>query len=113
MPLQVSQLLDEAKKVTGSDGKTAAELLVTAQRISDWRNGRQPMPAADVALAAQVAGLEPEAWLARATVESYSGEKAEKLKRALKKSLAAIGAALIACGFIVHTEPAIATSYDV
>jgi hypothetical protein len=113
MPLEITRLLDEAKKVTGSDGKTATELFVTAQRVSDWRKGRQPVPAADVAILADIAGLEAEAWLARAEVASYNGPKAERLRKALKKSLAAIGAVLLSIGCIGHADKALATSYDV
>jgi len=101
MPIDFCQLLDEAKVKTGSDYKTAAALSVTPQRVSDWRKGRQPVPVADVVLLAQLAGLEPEAWAARAIVEEYEGAKRESLQKALKKSLAVIGAGVIVSGCTV------------
>lgn len=42
--MQVAELLDRAKVHTGSDKATAAALEVSAQRLSDWRNGSRPMP---------------------------------------------------------------------
>jgi hypothetical protein len=94
-----TQLLDAAKAVTGSDYKTAKALEVTSQRLSDWRKERQPVPVADVVLLAEIAGLRPEEWAARAIVERYEGTaKGDKLYRALGKSSLAIGAAVASNG---------------
>lgn len=100
-PEYLSQLIDQASKAAGSDYKLAEELGVTRFNVSNWRHGRTTCPAADQALMASIAGLEPEAWLARATVAQYEGAKAVKLERALKKSLAQIGGVTATFGFIV------------
>ena len=42
--MQVAELLDRAKKVTGSDTATADALGVTRQRLSDYRHGRELLP---------------------------------------------------------------------
>jgi len=94
-----NELLDHAKERTGSDYKTAQALEVTPQRINDWRKGRQRIPHGEVVLLAQLAGLEPEAWAARIICSHYKGEKLQRIESALKKSLAAIGAVTIACGY--------------
>ncbi len=104
MTIDASQLLDAAKAKTGSDYKTAAELSVTPQRVSDWRKGRQPVPVGDVVLLAQLADLEPEAWGARAICDQYEGVKRERLQKALKKSLAVIGVAGTLSGCTDHVS---------
>jgi hypothetical protein len=71
IPDYLNQLIDSASKVAGSDYKLAAELNVSRGNIADWRRGRRPCPAGDVALMAQLAGLDPEAWSARAIVSQY------------------------------------------
>jgi hypothetical protein len=95
----IDQLLDAAKDVTGSDYKTAKALEVSSQRISDWRKKRSPMPVADVVLLADLAGLRPGDWAARAIVEKFEGTaKGDKLYRALGKASLAIGAAVASSG---------------
>lgn len=57
------------------------------------------MPPADVALAADLAGLEAGEWLARAVAEPYAGTpKGDALQRALKKWLVATGVAIATGG---------------
>jgi len=112
-PDLIAQLIEQASKAAGNDNRLAIELEVGRSAISDWRAGRKKCPAADVALMAKIAGFEPEAWLARATISHYEGSKAEKLQRALKKSLGLIGVVLIAFGCLAPTRQAYATSYDV
>lgn len=58
-----------------------------------------PCPPADVALMADIAGLDAEAWTARAVIAQHEGtEKGEALKAALKKAFAVTGAAAGFCG---------------
>lgn len=103
MTTDTIELLDRAKKATGSDYKTAKALEVTPQRISDWRTGRQPVPVADVVLMAELAGLKTEEWAARAIVAQYQGtSKGDKLFKALGKALAATGAAIVSSGADAH-----------
>jgi hypothetical protein len=95
----VQILLDAAKKATGSDYKTAQQIHVSRTTVSDWRNRGKPMPPGDVTLLAQLAGLDPEAWTLRAVASHYNGTaKGEKIRNALKKALAATGAAVVSNG---------------
>ena len=98
-PEFLSQLIDKASNATGSDYKLATELGVTRFTVSNWRAGRKTCPAGDVALMAQLAGMDPEAWTARAVVAQYEGTpKGEKLAVALGKALLATGAVIASSG---------------
>lgn len=89
---QLNVLMDAAKAIAGSDYKIAALLEVTPQTVSNWRKGKKPCPAADIALLASVAGLDAQQWLVRATIEKHEGTaKGDKLIRALGKASRAIG----------------------
>jgi transcriptional regulator with XRE-family HTH domain len=101
----LDQLIDRASKEAGSDYALSKRIGVGRQTVSDWRHGRRPCPAADVALMAHIAGLDADAWASRALIAQYEGtEKGEALKKALKKALAATGAALVSSGAIAQ-EP--------
>lgn len=98
-PDYLDQLIDKASAAAGSDYKLAAELGVSRGNIGDWRKGRRTCPAADVALMAQLAGMDPEAWGSRALVAQYAGTpKGEKLAVALRKALLATGAVIVSSG---------------
>jgi len=98
-PEYLDQLIDLASKAAGSDYKLAQRLGVNRQAVSNWRHGHKTCPAADQALMADIAGLEAEAWGNRALIAAYEGTpKGELLKQALKKALAATGAALVSSG---------------
>jgi hypothetical protein len=98
-PDYLDQLIDEASKAAGSDYKLAAMLGVTRQNVSNWRHNRTTCPAGDVALMAEIAGMDPVAWGARAIAASYAGTpKGEKLAAVLGKALLATGAALATSG---------------
>jgi hypothetical protein len=98
-PEYLDQLIDLASKATGSDYKLAAELGVTRQNVSNWRHAKTPCPVGDQALMAQLAGMDPEAWTARAVVAQYEGTpKGEKLAVALGKALLATGAVIASSG---------------
>lgn len=106
----VQTLLDKAKLQSGSDYKTAKELGVSRMNLSNWRHGKQPMPVADVALAAHLAGLDAVEWCSRATAAQHEGTpKGVKLQTALKKALQATGAALVSSGASAATITATAS----
>ncbi len=123
-PDYLDQLICRASAVAGSDYKLAQQLGVTRQNVSNWRHGKQKCPAGDVALMADIAGLDAEAWTARAVIASYGDtSKGKKIAGALKKAFAATGAASVLSGlaamliaFSVSFTPRpaeAATSYDV
>jgi DNA-binding transcriptional regulator YdaS (Cro superfamily) len=94
-PDYLDQLIKKASEKAGSDYKLAQRLNVSRGNVSDWKTGRRSCPAADQALMASIAGLDPEAWAARAIISQHEGsEKGELLKQALKKALVATGAVL-------------------
>jgi len=98
-PNYLDELINRASLKAGSDSKLAVEIDVSRQAVSDWRHGRKPCPPADVALMANLAGLDPEAWTARAVIAQHQGtSKGAKLEKALKKAFVATGAALVTCG---------------
>jgi len=95
-PFFLDELIDRASKAAGNDTKLAIELETSRQAVSNWRNARKTCPAGDVALMAKIAGLDPDAWVARAVISQYEGTtKGAKLEAALKKALLATGAALV------------------
>ncbi len=55
--MQVPELLDRAKSVTGSDSETARQIGVTPQRINDFRHGRVPMAITVQAKTCEIAGM--------------------------------------------------------
>jgi len=98
-PEYLDQLIKLASTAAGSDYKLAAELGVSRGNIGDWKAGRRSCPAGDVALMAELAGMDPEAWLARATVAQYEGTaKGERLARVLGKALLVTGAVIGSAG---------------
>jgi len=105
----INALLDAAKKVTGSDYKTAKALGVPTTHISNWRHGgRNPQPE-DHVLIAKVAGLDPEEALVRATLAKHANTpKGEKLLSALGNALRRTGEA-VTLGFfgsaVLATNP--------
>jgi len=103
-PDYLDQLIDEASKAAGSDYKLATELGTSRQTVSNWRHGHKSCPVGDQVLMAKIAGLEPEAWAARAIVAQYEGTKADRIKSALKKSLGVTGAVSIAFGCIAAND---------
>lgn len=98
-PEYFDQLLKLASEKAGSDYKLAQALKVSRGNVTDWKKGRRPCPPADQALMADLAGLDAEAWAARALIAQHEGsEKGTLLKQALKKALAATGVALATFG---------------
>lgn len=98
-PEYLDQLIELASKKAGSDYKLAQLIHASRQTVSDWKHSRKTCPPGDVALMAQVAGLDPEAWTLRAVAGQYAGTpKGIKLQAALKKALVATGAAIVSSG---------------
>lgn len=90
--MELNLLIEKATSVAGTRYKLAKYLHVTPSAVYDWEAGRKTCPAADIALMAELAGLDALQWLARATVERHQGtEKGEQLQRALGKRSPAIG----------------------
>lgn len=95
---ELSQLIELAAKKLGSKTEVARELGVSPQRLHDWKTGFRPCPIENVAILADMAGLPPEIWLARAALWTHEGTpKGERLQRALGKYARVIGAALALC----------------
>jgi len=106
-PIYLDELIDRASKAAGSDSALARSLEVSRQSVSDWRHGRKTCPAADVALMAELAGLDPEAWTARAVIQQHEGTtKGAKLEKALKKAALATGAVVVSFGAIAANDVA-------
>jgi len=98
-PEYLDQLIERASKAAGNDSKLAKALHVSRGNVSDWRVGRRPCPAAAVVLMAEMAGLEPEKWAARALIGQYEGTPTgDNLYRALGKALLVTGAAAASSG---------------
>lgn len=99
----IGQLITRASTAAGGDSKLARLLEVSPGNVSDWKNGRRSCPVADVALMAEIAGLPPEEWTARALVAQYEGtSKGDKLFRALGKALVVTGAVIASSGASAH-----------
>jgi len=93
------ELIDKASQAAGNDNRLAQKLEVNRQTVSAWRHGKKPCPAGDVALMADLIGMDAEAWLARATVAQYAGTaKGERLARVLGKALLVTGAVIGSAG---------------
>ena len=94
-PIYLDELINKASTAAGNDSKLAKRLHQSRSVVSDWRSGRQTCPPADQALMADLAGLDADAWAARAVIAQHEGtEKGELLKQALKKAFVATGAAV-------------------
>lgn len=96
---EINSLLDRAKDITGSDGKTAKALGVPKTHVSAWRHGKRPCQPEEIAIVASMVGMDGTAWLARATVMKYEGTaRGDLLMRALGKALLATGGAIASGG---------------
>ena len=98
-PDYLDQLIERASAAAGSDYKLAQMLDTNRSAVSMWKAGKRPCPAGDVALMAEIAGLEPTEWVCRAVAAQYGDtEKGKRLRDALKKALVATGAGLASSG---------------
>lgn len=90
---ELNLLIDKGSVIAGSDAKLARLIGAYPQNISNWRHGSAPCPPETQALIAHVAGLDPVAELARATVRKFEGDKkGDLLMKALGKSSRLTGA---------------------
>lgn len=95
----LTQLFDLAAANVGSDYKLAQLLDLPRQRISNWRTGTQTMSPEDVAIVANIAGLDGVSWAMRAMVSKHEGTaKGDRLMKAVGKALLATGAAVASSG---------------
>lgn len=100
-PEYLDELIYRASKAKGSAKALAEELEVANTVISDWKSGRKTCSPEDQALMAGLAGLDAEAWGARAMISKHAGTtKGAKLEAALKKALLATGGVLASSGAI-------------
>lgn len=96
---ELQTLIDNASKICKGDAALARAIGAQKQNLNAWKKGRRPCPPEDVALMASIVGLDPAAWLARATVAKHEGTaKGDQLMRALGKALLVTGAALGSSG---------------
>lgn len=103
LPDYLSQLIEQAAAHAGSEYKLAKLIGVPQQNLSAWKHGRKSCPVADQVLMADIAGLKPEEWAARALIAQHQGtEKGDKLYKALSKLVGATGAALVSFGASAH-----------
>ena len=100
---ELNILIDKASAIAGSDYRLAKMIGMTPQNVSNWRHGQASCSPENRALLAAVAGLDPVAELARATVEKHAGtSKGDMLMKALGKGLLATGVALASAGAAAH-----------
>lgn len=98
-PEYLNTLIDKASERATSDYKLAKMLGVARQTVSHWRHNRKTCPVADQTLMASIAGLDAQAWAARAIVAQYEGTaKGDQLYKALGKSLLATGGVIVSSG---------------
>ena len=94
-PNYLTELIDRASAAAGSDAALARELDIGRSLVSDWRKGSKSCSPADQTLMAAMAGLDADAWAARAVIEQHRGTaKGAKLEAVLKKALVLTGVAL-------------------
>jgi DNA-binding transcriptional regulator YdaS (Cro superfamily) len=111
MPLDVKVLIDAASRnCQGGKAGLARELGVTPQKVSAWYAGREELPIPQRGAMADIAGRSAASEIAEAIMERSEGKPfAERLRRALGKSLAAV---LVFAGLSHHGDEARAASLD-
>jgi len=102
--MKISEYLDKAKAVTGSDGKTAEKIGVTKQAVSNWRQGTSHPDAHACANLADIIGAEE---LEIVAVNGMETEKTPERREYWKKKLAELGgiAASIFAAVILIVTP--------
>lgn len=99
---ELNLLIDKASAIAGSDYKLAKLVGAMPQNVSNWRHGQASCSPENRALLAAIAGLDPVAELARATLEKHEGtSKGDLLMRALGKSSRLTGAIAGIVGAVV------------
>jgi hypothetical protein len=86
--MNVTELLDRAKSLTGSDSRTARAIEAHSQQVCDWRHGRARCPlAAQIKLAALL-GDDP-----RGITDTYITETLRTSPNLLEAGMQAMGQA--------------------
>lgn len=84
--MQAPELIETAKKATGSDAATAKALGVTYQEVSNWRHGRRTCPPDMRARMAAMCGLDPVAEAIEAIAEGLNDARKSGLLEAIESS---------------------------
>lgn len=84
--MQAPELIEAAKKATGSDAATAKALGVTYQEVSNWRHGRRTCPPDMRARMAAMCGLDPVAEAIEAIAEGLNDARKSGLLEAIESS---------------------------
>lgn len=99
---ELNLLIDKASAIAGSDYRLAKMIGAMPQNVSNWRHDRASCSPENRALLAAVAGLDPVAELARATLDKHQGtSKGDLLMKALGKSSRLTGAIAGIVGAVV------------
>ena len=102
--MDVSELLDAAKRRKGSLKDIAAELGMHPNRLSDWRAGRLKPNASEIAYLAECAGLP-----ILETVADIESQLDSQHARIWKKALGSLRAAGIAAGLVMGVGTVVAS----
>lgn len=79
-------LIDAASEQVGSDSQLANYLQVSRGNVCDWRADRKPCPLADIALMADLSGLDAGSWVIDVLIDQHSKTvKGMKLANVFKK----------------------------
>lgn len=90
----LGELVRRAAEECGSQKALAGRLGVLPHRLSEWKSGAMSCPLEQVAIMADIAGLQPEEWVVRAMLLNAKEKPYyERLEQALGKSLLRTGAA--------------------
>lgn len=97
------ELIESASRKAGSDAALAKLIDVAAPNVTMWKHGKKPCPPGDVALMAEIAGLDVGDWTLRAVAAKYEGTaKGEMLMQALKIGSSAVDPARKALEVMVN-----------
>ena len=93
----VARLIEEAKKAAGSYRAISQMTGILPPNLSSIKAGNREASPEELALLAEVAGMNAAEWLVRGVIAKHEGtEKGTRLLRALGKSLPAITALVAA-----------------
>lgn len=85
-------LIDLAVSKCGGQTKLANTIGIQPSIVSNWIKNKRKLTIIEVVILAEIAGLEVEKWLIRATINKYQEDKkAEQAVNVLKKALVATG----------------------
>ncbi len=81
--MQLSELIENASSIVGSDYKLAQTIGVSRHAISDWKHGRKPCPLETRAELAGIAGFDALGEVVEAMLEKHRGTPKEERLRTL------------------------------